>query len=80
MNILIMLLILQWNAQSLLTHGNELKHALDNWNDKPDIIRIQETWLKKGKTSSLDTTCSAATGKVTPKPLGEDVLLLPKKA
>ena len=44
-----MVLILQWNAQSLIAHGNELKNAICDWNEKPDIICIQETWLQPEK-------------------------------
>ena len=53
MFLLFMVLILQWNAQSLVAHGNEFKHALNEWNIKPDIICVQETWLKEGKTFNL---------------------------
>ena len=50
---LLMVFILQWNAQSLIAHGNEFKHALNVWEIKPDIICVQETWLKEGKTFNL---------------------------
>jgi hypothetical protein len=40
------LIILQWNAQSLIAHGNELKHYIYNTTKKPNIICVQETWLK----------------------------------
>ena len=51
--LLLMVIILQWNAQSLIAHGNEFKHALSKWDTKPDIICIQETWLKEDKTFKL---------------------------
>ena len=38
-------ILLQWNAQSIISHGNELKHYIYNSNCKPDIICIQESWL-----------------------------------
>ena len=38
-------IILQWNAQNIISHGNELKHYTYNSNYKPDIICIQESWL-----------------------------------
>ena len=48
------LLILQWNAQSLIAHGNELKHYIYNSQDKPDFICIQETWFKNTISYKLD--------------------------
>ena len=38
--------ILQWNARSLIANGQELKHFIEQLEDKPNIICIQETWLK----------------------------------
>ena len=38
-------IILQWNAQNIISHRNELKHYTYNSNYKPDIICIQESWL-----------------------------------
>ena len=38
--------ILQWNARSLIANGQELKKVVDIGEDKPDLICIQETWLK----------------------------------
>ena len=52
-SIILMVIILQWNSQSIIAHGNELKNALNDWDKKPDIICIQETWLKEGKTYNL---------------------------
>ena len=46
-------IILQWNAQSLLAHSKELKNYINSWTPKPDIICIQESWLKEGKTYNL---------------------------
>lgn len=40
------LTILQWNARSLISNGQEFKKYLSNIQDKPNIICIQETWLK----------------------------------
>ncbi len=39
-------LILQWNAQSLIANGQEFKKYINDLTIKPDIICIQETWLK----------------------------------
>lgn len=38
--------ILQWNARSLIANGQELKHFIEEQAVKPNIICIQETWLK----------------------------------
>ena len=38
--------ILQWNANSLVAHVHELKHYLDSIPSLPDIICVQETFLK----------------------------------
>ena len=40
------LTILQWNANSLLAHIHEFKKCLDQLDHLPDIICVQETWLK----------------------------------
>lgn len=44
--ILIMVILLQWNARSLLANGQEFKHFVNTLAEKPDIICVQETWLK----------------------------------
>ena len=41
--------ILQWNAQGLHTHGNELEIFINDLMAKPSIICIQETWFTKEK-------------------------------
>ena len=51
---LLPLIILQWNAQSIIAHGNELKHYIFNSKEKPDIICVQESWLKNSITYKLD--------------------------
>ena len=38
--------ILQWNARSLIANGQEFKHFIANCDVSPDIICVQETWLK----------------------------------
>lgn len=40
------MLILQWNARSLIANGQELKGFICTLNSKPDIVCVQETWLK----------------------------------
>lgn len=44
--VLLMLVVLQWNARSLVVNGQEVKHYVDNLAVKPDVICVQETWLK----------------------------------
>lgn len=41
-----MFYILQWNARSLTANGQEFKKSLEEFKEKPEIICIQETWLK----------------------------------
>ena len=38
--------LMQWNAQSVMAHGLEFKQFINNLTDKPDIICLQETFLK----------------------------------
>ena len=38
--------LIQWNANSLLAHIHELKHFLYDMDSLPDIICVQETFLK----------------------------------
>lgn len=40
------MLILQWNARSLIANGPEFKGFIDELEVQPDIICVQETWLK----------------------------------
>lgn len=44
--ILLIMFILQWNARSLLSNGQDFKQFIDSRSVKPDIMCIQETWLK----------------------------------
>ena len=48
-----MVLILQWNANSVKAHGHELKNTINEWTNKPDILCIQETWLQPEKSFFL---------------------------
>lgn len=41
-----MFYILQWNARSLIANGQEFKSFLDVFKDKPELLCVQETWLK----------------------------------
>lgn len=41
-----MILILQWNARSLVANGLEFKSVINEMEVKPDLICIQESWLK----------------------------------
>lgn len=41
-----MVIILQWNARSLLANGQEFKHFIKEIDEKPVVICVQETWLK----------------------------------
>ena len=45
---------MQWNASSLTAHGAELKHFLSNCKYLPDVICVQETFLKENKVGNLD--------------------------
>ncbi|XP_053536655.1 uncharacterized protein LOC124628232 [Ictalurus punctatus] len=40
------LVILQWNARSLIANGQEFKKFVTDLLDKPQVICVQETWLK----------------------------------
>lgn len=40
-----MLFLIQWNAQSLVKHGDEFKNYLNSLDKTPEIICIQESWL-----------------------------------
>ena len=42
----LMVVILQWNAQSLLANEQEFKQFIVDMQAKPDVICVQETWLK----------------------------------
>lgn len=43
---IIMFLILQWNAQSLIANGQELKRFVAAFKERLVLIGVQETWLK----------------------------------
>lgn len=43
---ILMWYILQWNARSLIGNGQELKRFIDEFKEAPELICIQETWLK----------------------------------
>lgn len=36
------LILLQWNARSLISNGQEFKKYIDTLEEKPDVICIQE--------------------------------------
>ena len=36
------MIILQWNARSLIANGQEFKGFIEELKDKPDVICIQE--------------------------------------
>lgn len=42
---IMVLIILQWNARSLIANGQEFKKYVEILNETPNIICIQETWL-----------------------------------
>lgn len=46
-------ILLQWNARSLTANGNEFKKFIASMKQLPDIICIQETWLKSQLQFSL---------------------------
>lgn len=39
-------LLLHWNDRSLMANGQDFKKFIDSRSVKPDIICVQETWLK----------------------------------
>lgn len=43
---ILMWYIIQWNARSLIGNGQELKRFVDEFKEVPELIYIQETWLK----------------------------------
>ncbi len=43
---IMVLLIFQWNARSLIANGQEFKKLISDLENKSDIICVQETWLK----------------------------------
>ena len=45
--------IISWNANSIRAHCHQLKLFIDNAIIKPQIICIQETWLKKQSNFSI---------------------------
>ncbi|XDV52299.1 hypothetical protein PO909_021042 [Leuciscus waleckii] len=49
-----MVLLLQWNARSLMANGQEFKKYIDDLPNKPDIICVQETWLRPNLEFRLD--------------------------
>ena len=38
--------ILQWNARSLCSNGQEFKKFVENLDARPNVICVQETWLR----------------------------------
>jgi exonuclease III len=42
----VMFYLMQWNARSLVANGQEFKQMLDGLEEKPELICIEETWLK----------------------------------
>lgn len=44
--IIFVMLILQWNARSLIANGQDFKQFIRSRREKPDVICIQESWLK----------------------------------
>jgi len=47
------LIILQWNARSLIANGQEFNKYILNQERCPDIICVQESWLKPCLNFSL---------------------------
>jgi exonuclease III len=45
--------ILQWNAQSLIAHGGEFKKHIHSLTSAPNVICVQETFLKDNLSFSL---------------------------
>src|SRR5207245_5311131 len=47
-------LIMQWNACGITSHASELKNYLFKCNKLPDVICVQETFLKPNKMFKID--------------------------
>lgn len=47
------MIILQWNATSLISNGQEFKGHIDRVEERPEIICIQETWLRPNLVFSI---------------------------
>ena len=45
---------MQWNARGLMGNGAELRNQIAQMEDQPDVICIQETFLKTSKEFTLD--------------------------
>lgn len=45
--------ILQWNARSLISNGQDFKKFVSDLSNPPDVICIQETWLLPHLSFSL---------------------------
>lgn len=39
-------MVLQWNARSLIANGQEFKGFIQELSEVPDVICVQESWLK----------------------------------
>lgn len=44
--LILIILILQWNARSLIANGQDFKQFIVSRGEKPDIVCVQESWLK----------------------------------
>ncbi|XP_035277579.1 uncharacterized protein LOC118229593 [Anguilla anguilla] len=44
--LVVVMLILQWNARSLIANGQDFKKFIYSQKEKPDLLFIQESWLK----------------------------------
>lgn len=45
-NLIMVFHILQWNARSLVANGQEFKKVVADLEVRPDVMCIQETWLR----------------------------------
>lgn len=43
----------EWNARSLIANDQELKGFIKNLKNKPEIVCVQETWLRPPLDLSL---------------------------
>lgn len=43
----------EWNARSLIANGQQLKGFIENLKKKPEILCVQETWLRPSLDLSL---------------------------
>lgn len=44
--IILIMLIIQWNARGLLANGQDFKNFVNNRREKPDVVCVQDSGIK----------------------------------